>query len=96
MVAPSGSALTMLQAASTVRVREPDGPTAPARTAQRVARTPRISPAVRSGHLDPATHLGRRSSIPHSRRPDGRSHLEHTTDSVLALVRTVTAADAPP
>ncbi|MFH9176556.1 hypothetical protein [Streptomyces albogriseolus] len=46
---------------------------------------------------NPATHLGRRSYIsPHSRRPDGRSHLEHTTDTVLALVRTVTAADAPP
>ncbi|GAA4146402.1 hypothetical protein G3I30_06450 [Actinospica acidiphila] len=47
--------------------------------------------------MDPATHLGRRSYIsPHSHRPDGRSHLQHTTDTVLALVRTVTAADAPP
>ncbi|MEU2896482.1 hypothetical protein ABZ690_35505 [Streptomyces sp. NPDC006967] len=40
--------------------------------------------------LDPATHLGRRSYISReSHRPDGRSHLDHTTDTVLALVRAV-------
>ncbi|MFC8420390.1 hypothetical protein ACFUN7_05770 [Streptomyces sp. NPDC057236] len=38
--------------------------------------------------LDPAPHLGRRSYIsPDAYRPDGRSHLDHTTDTVLALIR---------
>lgn len=43
--------------------------------------------------LDPATHLGRRSYIsPDSYRPDGRSHLDHTTDTVLALIRAASPA----
>ncbi|MDT0394874.1 MULTISPECIES: hypothetical protein [Streptomyces] len=38
--------------------------------------------------LDPATHLGRNSYIsPDAHRADGRSHLDHTTDTVLALIR---------
>ncbi|GIF76504.1 hypothetical protein [Asanoa siamensis] len=38
--------------------------------------------------LDPATHVGPRSYIsPASHRPDGRSHLEHTADTVVALIR---------
>ncbi|MFI0447504.1 hypothetical protein [Actinomadura sp. 6N118] len=38
--------------------------------------------------LDPATHLGRRSYIsPKAWLPDGRSHLDHTTDTVIALIR---------
>ena len=46
--------------------------------------------------MDPAPHLGRRSYIsPAYHRPDGRSHLEHTTDTVLALIRTVTGTGAP-
>lgn len=43
--------------------------------------------------LDPATHLGRNSYIsPDAHRPDGRSHLDHTTDTVLALIRERSAA----
>lgn len=43
--------------------------------------------------LDPATHLGRRSYIsPDAHRPDGRSHLDHTTDTVLALIRATSPA----
>ncbi|RAO37219.1 hypothetical protein PSN13_01200 [Micromonospora saelicesensis] len=38
--------------------------------------------------LDPATHIGPRSYIaPEARLPDGRSHLDRTTDTVLALIR---------
>ncbi|MEU1518660.1 hypothetical protein ABZ490_42090 [Streptomyces sp. NPDC005811] len=38
--------------------------------------------------LDPATHLGPRSYIsPEGMLPDGRSYLDHTTDTVIALVR---------
>lgn len=38
--------------------------------------------------LDPATHLGPRSYIsPEEHLPDGRSHLERTTDTVIALIR---------
>ncbi|GGL03000.1 hypothetical protein Sme01_19260 [Sphaerisporangium melleum] len=43
--------------------------------------------------LDPATHLGRRSYIsPDAWLPDGRSHLGHTADTVIALVRTYCGA----
>ncbi|WP_211267345.1 hypothetical protein [Nonomuraea candida] len=45
--------------------------------------------------LDPATHVGRHSYIsPEARLPDGRSHLERTTDTVVALVRACRAATA--
>ncbi|WP_031482338.1 hypothetical protein [Streptomyces bicolor] len=38
--------------------------------------------------LEPATHLGPRSYIsPEERLPDGRSHLDRTTDTVIALIR---------
>lgn len=38
--------------------------------------------------LDPATHVGPRSYIsPDARLPDGRSHLDHTAATVLALIR---------
>lgn len=38
--------------------------------------------------LDPATHLGPRSYIsPEERLPDGRSHLDRTTDTVITLIR---------
>ncbi|WP_128381532.1 hypothetical protein [Streptomyces cavernae] len=38
--------------------------------------------------LDPATHLGPRSYIsPEGKLPDGRSHLDRTTDTVIALIR---------
>ncbi|MEU9781673.1 hypothetical protein AB0H92_11970 [Streptomyces phaeochromogenes] len=38
--------------------------------------------------LDPATHLGPTSYIsPEARLPDGRSYLDRTTDTVIALVR---------
>ncbi|WP_416982610.1 hypothetical protein [Streptomyces sp. T028] len=38
--------------------------------------------------LDPATHLGPHSYIsPVGRLPDGRSYLDHTTDTVIALIR---------
>jgi hypothetical protein len=50
--------------------------------------------------LDPATHIGPRSYIsPKAHLPDGRSHLDHTADTVIALVRTrhraITATDDP-
>lgn len=46
--------------------------------------------------LDPATHVGPRSYIsPTATLPDGRSHLERTTDTVLALVRARTGDVAP-
>jgi len=39
--------------------------------------------------LDPATHVGPRSYIsPTALLPDGRSHLDRTADTVIALVRT--------
>ncbi|MEU7765778.1 hypothetical protein AB0B25_11715 [Nocardia sp. NPDC049190] len=38
--------------------------------------------------LDPATHVGPRSYIsPQARLPDGRSHLDRTADTVIALIR---------
>jgi len=38
--------------------------------------------------LDPATHLGPTSYIgPDALRPDGRSYLDHTTDTVIEIVR---------
>lgn len=38
--------------------------------------------------LDPATHLGTHSYIsPDARLPDGRSYLDHTADTVIALIR---------
>ncbi|WP_200207927.1 hypothetical protein [Micromonospora coerulea] len=38
--------------------------------------------------LDPATHIGPRSYIsPGARLPDGRSHLDLTADTVIALIR---------
>ncbi|MGW0705539.1 hypothetical protein ACWD4G_06130 [Streptomyces sp. NPDC002643] len=49
--------------------------------------------ALRAGkitvhRLDPATHLGPNGYIsPEGRLPDGRSHLDHTTETVIALVR---------
>jgi hypothetical protein len=49
--------------------------------------------ADRSGKItvhpfDPATHIGPRSYIsPDARLPDGRSHLDRTTDTVIALIR---------
>ena len=39
--------------------------------------------------LDPATHVGPRSYIsPNALLPDGRSHLDRTADTVIALIRT--------
>ncbi|MEV4410785.1 hypothetical protein [Catellatospora sp. NPDC049609] len=49
--------------------------------------------AVRAGKitviwLDPATHVGPRSYIsPQAKLPDGRSHLDRTADTVIALIR---------
>ncbi|MGH3392177.1 MAG: hypothetical protein ACRDOO_25160 [Actinomadura sp.] len=38
--------------------------------------------------LDPATHVGQRSYIsPKAQLPDGRSHLDRTADTVIALIR---------
>ena len=38
--------------------------------------------------LDPATHVGPRSYIsPTAELPDGRSHLDRTADTVIALIR---------
>ena len=38
--------------------------------------------------LDPATHVGPLSYIsPTARLPDGRSHLDRTADTVIALIR---------
>jgi hypothetical protein len=38
--------------------------------------------------LDPATHVGPRSYIsPEAQLPDGRSHLDRTADTVIALIR---------
>jgi hypothetical protein len=40
--------------------------------------------------LDPATHVGPRSYIsPTTLLPDGRSHLDRTADTVIALIRTL-------
>jgi hypothetical protein len=45
--------------------------------------------------LDPATHLGPRSYIsPEARLPDGRSYLDRTTDTVIALIRAYHGANA--
>ncbi|MFJ8107694.1 hypothetical protein [Streptomyces sp. NPDC096132] len=45
--------------------------------------------------LDPATHLGPRSYIsPVGLLPDGRSYLDHTADTVIALVRAFHGATA--
>jgi hypothetical protein len=44
---------------------------------------------VTEHRLDPATHVGPRSYIsPSARLADGRTHLERTVDTVLAIVRT--------
>ncbi|MEU1185712.1 hypothetical protein ABZ464_50520 [Streptomyces sp. NPDC005820] len=44
--------------------------------------------------LDPATHLGPHSYIsPESRLPDGRTHLDHTAATVIAVIRA--GHDAP-
>jgi hypothetical protein len=50
--------------------------------------------------LDPATHVGPRSYIsPTAQLPDGRSHLDRTADTVIALIRarfsTTATADGP-
>ncbi len=46
--------------------------------------------------LDPATHLGPRGYISSEEHPpDGRSHLDRTTDTVIALVRARHGAPAP-
>ncbi|GAA4557193.1 hypothetical protein [Planotetraspora kaengkrachanensis] len=38
--------------------------------------------------LDPATHIGQHSYIsPQARLPDGRTYLDHTADTVIALIR---------
>ncbi|MEV0220940.1 hypothetical protein [Streptomyces sp. NPDC050704] len=56
--------------------------------------------AVRAGkitvhRLDPATHVGPRSYIsPTAQLPDGRSHLDRTADTVIALVRARRSAPA--
>ncbi|WP_328349687.1 hypothetical protein OG800_03070 [Streptomyces sp. NBC_00445] len=45
--------------------------------------------------LDPATHLGPRSYIsPEGKLPDGRSYLDHTTDTLIALIRAHCGATA--
>ncbi|MFE2423051.1 hypothetical protein [Streptomyces hokutonensis] len=45
--------------------------------------------------LDPATHFGPRSYIsPTAELPDGRSHLDRTTDTVIAVIRTHHGATA--
>ncbi|WP_405534058.1 hypothetical protein OG787_01630 [Streptomyces sp. NBC_00075] len=45
--------------------------------------------------LDPATHLGPRSYIsPEGRLPDGRSYLDRTTETVIAIVRAQRGASA--
>ncbi|CAL9350032.1 hypothetical protein SUDANB176_00454 [Streptomyces sp. enrichment culture] len=56
--------------------------------------------ALRAGkitvhRLDPATHVGPLSYIsPKARLPDGRSHLDRTADTVIALVRARRGASA--
>jgi hypothetical protein len=43
---------------------------------------------VTAHRLDPATHVGPRSYIsPEAQLPDGRSHLDRTADTVIALIR---------
>ncbi|GAA1287705.1 hypothetical protein Psi02_70450 [Planotetraspora silvatica] len=45
--------------------------------------------------LDPATHMGRRSYIsPEAQLPDGRSYLDRTADTVIALIRAHRGATA--
>jgi hypothetical protein len=45
---------------------------------------------VTAHRLDPATHVGPRSYIsPTALLPDGRSHLDRTADTVIALIRTL-------
>ncbi|AVH54804.1 MULTISPECIES: hypothetical protein [Streptomyces] len=57
--------------------------------------------AIRAGkitvhRLDPATHVGPRSYIsPTARLPDGRSHLDRTADTVIALIRAHHNATVP-
>ncbi|GAA2331600.1 hypothetical protein OKJ48_11460 [Streptomyces kunmingensis] len=59
----------------------------------RLSRRSAWNRALRAGkitvhRLDPATHVGPRSYIsPSTRLPDGRSHLDRTADTVIALVR---------
>ncbi|MFI7708039.1 hypothetical protein [Nonomuraea sp. NPDC049480] len=51
---------------------------------------------ITTRRLDPATHVGRNSYIsPEARLPDGRSHLDRTTDIVIALVRAHRGARKP-
>ncbi|MFB4262173.1 hypothetical protein [Nonomuraea sp. GTA35] len=51
---------------------------------------------ITTRRLDPATHVGRNSYIsPEARLPDGRSHLERTTDTVIALIRAHCGARKP-
>jgi hypothetical protein len=46
--------------------------------------------------LDPATHVGPRSYIsPEAVLPDGRSHLDRTADTVIALIRAATTTTDP-
>ncbi|MFF0084895.1 hypothetical protein ACFYR1_35125 [Streptomyces canus] len=61
--------------------------------------------AVRAGkitvhRLDPATHFGTQSYIsPTARLPDGRSHLDHTAETVIAIIRahhSTTVAEGDP
>lgn len=43
---------------------------------------------ITAHRLDPATHVGPRSYIsPTAKLPDGRSHLDRTADTVIALIR---------
>ncbi|PZG21995.1 hypothetical protein [Nonomuraea aridisoli] len=52
---------------------------------------------VTSHRLDPATHMGRRSYIsPEARLCDGRSHLDRTAGTVIALIRADRVSAVPP
>ncbi len=72
----------------------------------RLFRTSAWNRARRAGkitehRLEPATHVGPRSYInPTTLLPDGRSHLDRTADTVIALIRahhsTAAETDAPP
>ncbi|AWW35763.1 MULTISPECIES: hypothetical protein [Streptomyces] len=68
----------------------------------RLCRYSRWNRAVHAGkitvhRLDPATHVGPLSYInPKARLPDGRSHLDRTTDTVIEVVRSRDGAIPPP
>jgi hypothetical protein len=50
---------------------------------------------ITAHRLDPATHVGPLSYIsPTAQLPDGRSHLEHTADTVITLIRAHHSATA--